>query len=217
MERIMKLFATLFFTVIFSASNAWCHDNSDDDDYDGGRPKRTEAIKRPRHDPKAIKILRAWLKEHIDNPYPTPEKKNDFAQSTGLSLKQIDNWFTNARRRGLPLQEEDLDNYAPEESSKRRKVQSGFDKKNRPEDAQTPNAKTFIENATTTPPRPSLKEPKSNMRNMRSLYSIYDDSASDRLILGNSEMQLVDYNDDIGTWESYFNNIELDHNCLEFN
>ena len=47
----------------------------------------------------ATKILRQWHKEHSDFPYPSPEEKTQLQENTGLSDKQISNWFTNTRRR----------------------------------------------------------------------------------------------------------------------
>ncbi|KAJ5509451.1 hypothetical protein N7527_011594 [Penicillium freii] len=47
-------------------------------------------------------ILRDWLHEHLDHPYPSEEEKQMFMTRTGLSLSQVNNWFINARRRQLP-------------------------------------------------------------------------------------------------------------------
>ena len=44
-------------------------------------------------------ILTAWFKAHIDNPYPDDDEKDELMLSTGLSPKQVNNWFVNARRR----------------------------------------------------------------------------------------------------------------------
>ncbi|OAP65224.1 hypothetical protein AYL99_01196 [Fonsecaea erecta] len=53
--------------------------------------------------PKAITdYLRQWFLAHLENPYPTEEDKQQFAQATGLTIAQISNWFINARRRHLP-------------------------------------------------------------------------------------------------------------------
>ena len=47
----------------------------------------------------AVEVLRKWHKEHCDYPYPSAEEKTQFQELTGLSDKQISNWFTNTRRR----------------------------------------------------------------------------------------------------------------------
>lgn len=49
----------------------------------------------------ATKILRIWLTEHVDNPYPDEDEKDELALQTGLRIEQINNWFINARRRLL--------------------------------------------------------------------------------------------------------------------
>ncbi|KAJ5982356.1 hypothetical protein N7451_012456 [Penicillium sp. IBT 35674x] len=47
-------------------------------------------------------ILRAWFYEHLNHPYPSEEDKQMFKTRTGLSIRQVSNWFINARRRQLP-------------------------------------------------------------------------------------------------------------------
>ncbi|VDK36997.1 unnamed protein product [Taenia asiatica] len=44
-------------------------------------------------------LLRAWLAEHRERPYPTRAEKAALAFATRLSLAQISTWFANARRR----------------------------------------------------------------------------------------------------------------------
>ncbi|KAJ8401358.1 hypothetical protein AAFF_G00385890 [Aldrovandia affinis] len=43
--------------------------------------------------------LRAWLNEHVKNPYPTKGEKIMLAIVTKMSLTQVSTWFANARRR----------------------------------------------------------------------------------------------------------------------
>ncbi|KAJ6156133.1 hypothetical protein N7497_005018 [Penicillium chrysogenum] len=52
---------------------------------------------------KAINILKGWLRDHNENPYPTEQERDDLKQLTGLTRTQIANWFANARRRGKVL------------------------------------------------------------------------------------------------------------------
>lgn len=48
----------------------------------------------------AKKILKTWLSEHADHPYPNERERDELKQLTGLKRSQINNWFANARRRG---------------------------------------------------------------------------------------------------------------------
>ncbi|KAM6976961.1 iroquois homeobox 7 [Aplochiton taeniatus] len=43
--------------------------------------------------------LKAWLNEHLKNPYPTKGEKIMLAIVTKMSLTQVSTWFANARRR----------------------------------------------------------------------------------------------------------------------
>ncbi|OAL22776.1 hypothetical protein AYO20_11125 [Fonsecaea nubica] len=64
-----------------------------------GLPGRRRRGNLPKH---VTDFLRQWFLAHLEHPYPTEEDKQQFAQSTGLSIAQISNWFINARRRHLP-------------------------------------------------------------------------------------------------------------------
>ena len=69
----------------------------EDDNQDDERPKKGAAAARfPRA---AVKVLKDWMLQHIDHPYPTDEDKEHLKQQTGLSLGQISNWMANTRRR----------------------------------------------------------------------------------------------------------------------
>lgn len=45
-------------------------------------------------DKNAVKILKQWLMQHINDPYPTNSEKAKLAQQTGLSLKQVNHFFS---------------------------------------------------------------------------------------------------------------------------
>mmetsp|Transcript_14832 Transcript_14832/g.20792 ORF Transcript_14832/g.20792 Transcript_14832/m.20792 type:complete len:210 (+) Transcript_14832:326-955(+) len=45
--------------------------------------------------------LSKWFEEHVDDPYPSPSTKFELARQSGLSFKQVSNWFINARSRRL--------------------------------------------------------------------------------------------------------------------
>lgn len=57
--------------------------------------------KRKVHDQKSVDILTAWLTHHSHHPYPSPDEKIQLSCDTGLSEKQVDTWFANARRRKI--------------------------------------------------------------------------------------------------------------------
>jgi len=59
-------------------------------------PKRGGKL--PKH---ITDMLKTWLLEHADHPYPTEDEKLEFCDRTGLDICQISNWFVNARRRIL--------------------------------------------------------------------------------------------------------------------
>lgn len=48
----------------------------------------------------AVRVLKAWLYEHRQHPYPTEREKDELKERTGLKRTQISNWLANARRRG---------------------------------------------------------------------------------------------------------------------
>lgn len=60
-----------------------------------GSSKRN-GIRFPRQ---AIKVLRDWLDNHLDHPYPTEAEKMELERQTELTSIQIANWLANARRR----------------------------------------------------------------------------------------------------------------------
>lgn len=65
---------------------------------------RRSCAKRPSKLPQyALHCLRAWLREHRDDPYPSPDTKRSLAQQCGITEKQVTTWFTNTRARKLPL------------------------------------------------------------------------------------------------------------------
>lgn len=63
---------------------------------DESRPRKTGS----RLSREAVRILKNWLSEHADHPYPTDVEKDVLKEITGLKRSQISNWLANARRRG---------------------------------------------------------------------------------------------------------------------
>lgn len=66
----------------------------DDDENDKGSRKGSARFARS-----AVKILKDWMDEHIDHPYPTEKDKEELKNKTGLTSSQISNWMANTRRR----------------------------------------------------------------------------------------------------------------------
>ncbi|KAI8837103.1 hypothetical protein BC829DRAFT_405318 [Chytridium lagenaria] len=56
---------------------------------------------RPNFPPDVLKMLTGWLNANLGHPYPPQEVKHQLAKDTGLKLKQVNDWFINARRRRL--------------------------------------------------------------------------------------------------------------------
>jgi hypothetical protein len=55
--------------------------------------------RKPSFSRKGGRVLRNWFHQHQHHPYPTDEEKTLLAYDSGLSKRQVLNWFANARRR----------------------------------------------------------------------------------------------------------------------
>ena len=55
-----------------------------------------------RFPPESVAILRKWLEEHEEDPYPTSQDKMILAASSHLTVRQVSNWFVNNRQRQPP-------------------------------------------------------------------------------------------------------------------
>ncbi|OQR81908.1 hypothetical protein THRCLA_11300, partial [Thraustotheca clavata] len=59
--------------------------------------------RKPRRElpPATVAILKTWMlsPDHVKHPYPTDEDKKMLLEKTGINMKQLTNWFTNARKR----------------------------------------------------------------------------------------------------------------------
>ncbi|EGC31601.1 hypothetical protein DICPUDRAFT_39700 [Dictyostelium purpureum] len=80
------------------------NNNNNNNNNNGDGSNGLKRKKRGKLPGEATSILKKWLFEHNMHPYPTEEEKVALANSTSLSFNQINNWFTNARRRILPRQ-----------------------------------------------------------------------------------------------------------------
>lgn len=73
--------------------------------------KFTQNRQRKGHLPEeSTTILKQWLFEHKQHAYPNEEEKLQLKEKTNLTLTQINNWFTNARRRILKSNKTTIDN-----------------------------------------------------------------------------------------------------------
>eukprot|EP01016_Furgasonia_blochmanni_P056941 TRINITY_DN9801_c0_g1_i2.p1 TRINITY_DN9801_c0_g1~~TRINITY_DN9801_c0_g1_i2.p1 ORF type:complete len:562 (+),score=74.56 TRINITY_DN9801_c0_g1_i2:350-2035(+) len=57
--------------------------------------------------PQSKDILKNWFSTNIDNPYPSPEVKEELCKLTNLTMRQLQNWFTNARKRSQEFHKRD--------------------------------------------------------------------------------------------------------------
>jgi len=62
------------------------------------RVKNRRYIRMPNFPKRSVIVLKNWLNSHLDNPYPTYKEKESLSKESGLSKRQIQNWFTNARK-----------------------------------------------------------------------------------------------------------------------
>lgn len=63
-----------------------------------GRKESKKNI-RSRLSSEAVALLNWWFDNNWDNAYPNEEEKEQLANEAGLTLSQVNNWFTNKRRR----------------------------------------------------------------------------------------------------------------------
>jgi len=87
-------------------------DDEDSEDYSGSGNFGHGSLdspnkKRSRLPPSSVAIFRHWLFNHLESPYPSEEEKEELAHKAGLRITQVNNWFTNARRRILPREDGD--------------------------------------------------------------------------------------------------------------
>ena len=60
--------------------------------------KNRRYIRMPNFTASQVKLLKRWFEDHLDNPYPTYAEKSLLSKESGLTKKQIKNWFTNSRK-----------------------------------------------------------------------------------------------------------------------
>ncbi len=71
-------------------------------DIKSNRILETEKVKRIKFSSEDVQILKNWLIKNKHNPYLTNHDLQKLIKETKMTPKQINIWFTNARRRILP-------------------------------------------------------------------------------------------------------------------
>jgi hypothetical protein len=77
--------------------------------------RRNNLVLRPHHNMQARNILQSWFDENIRRPYPSIEEKKVLCEQTGLTTKQLTDWFINARRR---LDKKEIKKYVREQNAR---------------------------------------------------------------------------------------------------
>ncbi|KAJ1550396.1 hypothetical protein HK096_007181, partial [Nowakowskiella sp. JEL0078] len=77
------------------------HDDYDEDVSLDADTRRKMRKTRPNFSKDVIALLTNWILTNFENPYPQKDVKTRMQEQTGLSELQLDNWFSNARRRLL--------------------------------------------------------------------------------------------------------------------
>ena len=62
---------------------------------EAGRPTH----RRHNHRAEQKKVLRDWFDQHALDPYPSNDEKVELAKRANMDVKQVENWFTNRRKR----------------------------------------------------------------------------------------------------------------------
>ncbi|KAJ3210224.1 hypothetical protein HDU67_005460 [Dinochytrium kinnereticum] len=73
-----------------------------------GGTKKAPGKHRPNFPQEVVNELTEWFMKNMGNPYPAQNVKEAFAGRTSLSLKQVNDWFINARRRKMGLKPAEL-------------------------------------------------------------------------------------------------------------
>ena len=67
----------------------------------GEQPSRSSIARHRRYTlgSDARRVLKGWVDMHIEDPYPSVAEKHQLANAANLSIKQVNDWFTNYRKR----------------------------------------------------------------------------------------------------------------------
>ena len=81
-----------------SSDSSSSYDKSDEEKLERKHKKSKTATFKSKLPKKATDVLKNWFLNNIQNPYPSHEAKEMLSKLTGLTRKQIQNWFTNSRK-----------------------------------------------------------------------------------------------------------------------
>ena len=62
-------------------------------------PSNAPVLKEMSFDSPSKDVLMYWVSDNLMHPFPTYEQKQALAKSTGLTIKQVSDWFCNFRKR----------------------------------------------------------------------------------------------------------------------
>lgn len=96
-------------------------ENDDQDHASTSSAHKKNRARLPKH---AVRVMRSWLAEHADDPYPTGEDNLYLMEKTGLSKTQIRNWLANSRKRKRYLRSPASSDMQSHESSARSSLDS---------------------------------------------------------------------------------------------
>lgn len=90
-----------------NSDQKFAQETQDDESYEDFSEKFSKSKKNTKSkynaafDDKITLLLKTWLFTHENHPYPTEDEKFHLMKVTDLTIVQINNWFSNARRRIL--------------------------------------------------------------------------------------------------------------------
>lgn len=90
-----------------------------------GNKRSRKNISKGRFTVEQRKVLSNFLGKNAKNPYPTTKQKQILSEKTGLSIKQISNWFVNSRRRYI-LKEQTNDKFNKYTKKRKRERENDY-------------------------------------------------------------------------------------------
>ena len=85
-----------------------------DHGHEQGRPTH----RRHNHRAEQKKVLRDWFDQHALDPYPSNDEKVELATRANMDVKQVENWFTNRRKRNWRHVKEEDEPAPPQQAAR---------------------------------------------------------------------------------------------------